>query len=128
MSSHHSHGNTNNNRLRQQIPEFKGVAARISADSINKYRGQFVTLVIRLAKLDTNGPTGSEVVSGEIFTVKSAPVAPDAYAQINEFTVYVDHNGDLLYHSHGTMNDAFDCAAYGELVKLISSHHASLFY
>lgn len=113
-----------------RLPEFNGVAARISAADISKHRGQFVTLVCRPVKLTEAGNILLVEIASEqnIELCEYPPTVNDSLSHVNEFVCYINPtNAAVMYHSHGTFNDEFDADAYRKLLGVISKHH-HLFY
>ena len=109
------------------LPEFTGVAPRISGHSLSKYRGKYVTIVAQSLSMEQTGLlSATEVTSG--MAIQVAGLTTTDLAMLNEFFVFVDEGGNLIYHSHSTFNDDFDIEAYKQLVTLIENHHHGLFY
>jgi hypothetical protein len=106
-----------------RLPDFNGVAPRISALDLARFKGQYVTIVGKPYKMDAvEGLLMHDVVSNEKMSVLGFNDS-DNIAQINEFVVYVNPASSALqYHSHGTCNDDFDIDAYKRLLDLIPKY------
>jgi hypothetical protein len=108
---------------------FTGTAVRTDASQIHKHKGKFVCLVGKATGMDATGTlTAICSISGVGFAVTGMPQST-AMSQLNEYTCLVDPNdAKLLYRGHAMLNDDFDQATYGKMVKMIENHYSSLFY
>lgn len=105
-----------------RLPEFNGVAPRVTAVDTARFRGQFVTLIAKPYEMAVPNLLMHDICTGEKITLADFPANGDL-AQVNEFVAYVNPaNGALQYHSHGTCNDDFDAEAYKRLVELIPKY------
>lgn len=107
-------------------PPFNGVAPRISANDIDKYRGRYVTMVTEASEF------GTPLVTKDVITSKDVVIHSitdeGQLARINEFFLFVEStSGDLIYHSNGTMPDDFDAKSYAELVRMSNNGYGHLF-
>lgn len=107
-------------------PPFNGVAPRISADDVDKYRGCYVAMVTEASEFST------PLVTKDVITNKDVVIHnitdEGQLARINEFFLFVEStSGDLMYHSNGTMPDDFDAKSYSELVRLMNNGYGHLF-
>lgn len=105
-----------------RLPDFNGVAPRISSLDIARYKGQYITIVGKPSAMDNGQLHMDDIISNDKLVVSGFNNGENI-AQINEFVLYVNPaNGSLQYHSHGTCNDDFDGEAYKRLVELIPKY------
>lgn len=106
--------------MSSRLPEFNGVATRVSADDFHRFRGQYVTIVCRPLRLgDTGAVVLEDLTSGK--EIEVSDLSPNSeLAQVNEFVCFVNPaTAALTYHSHGTLNDDFDADVYKKLVEVV---------
>lgn len=107
-------------------PPFNGVAPRITANDVNKYRGRYVTMVTEATEFNTPLVT-KDVITGKDVVIHNL-ADEGQLARINEFFLFVDStSGDLLYHSNGTMPDDFDAKSYAKLVEFMGNGYGNMF-
>ena len=105
--------------LLRSMNQLTGPSPRITLDQLASFRGQYVTILLTLVDRQNDGTIVGRCPLTNLEKKFVAPLDSE-FTKNSEVTAYVQPNGEILYHSHGMLDDEIDLGVYSSMLKIMN--------
>lgn len=109
-------------------PAFNGVAIRCTGQDVPKFRGRYVSIIVKVTQDGFNSENNSVsahcALDGTAVTINDF-TGRDNITAVLEVVCFVDNiSGGLVYQHHSSVDDEIDVKGFTSLIAAMQKHSA----